>query len=133
MGLVRDADRRRATGGISGPLYVGAGGNDISKAVDVGMWVAMSNAAGAVTVTYVLNLPYTLSQVHADLACLPINTCAPGQYTYGADDIPNLTTWSNPSPLTYPTCSGGSVAYLIVHVALNILTVTSSCPAPVTT
>jgi hypothetical protein len=117
-------------GGISGPLYVGAGGNDISKAVDVGIWVATANALGRVTVTYLLNPPYALAEVHVDLDCLPIDKCAPGQYTYNAGAIPNLPTWSNPTPLVYPSCSGGSKAALIVHAAVNILTVTTTCPAP---
>ncbi|KAK4464746.1 hypothetical protein QBC42DRAFT_294802 [Cladorrhinum samala] len=117
-------------GGISGPLYVGAGGNDITKAVDVGVWVATANAQGGVTVTYLLNPPYALAEAHVNLACLPITKCAPGQYTYNAGAIPNLPTWSNPTPLTYPTCTGGSRAALIVHAAVNILSVTSTCPAP---
>ncbi|KAH7020771.1 uncharacterized protein B0I36DRAFT_333158 [Microdochium trichocladiopsis] len=118
-------------GGISGPLYVGAGGNDITKAVDVGIWVATANAQGRVTVTYLLNPPYTLAEVHVNLVCLPLTKCAPGQYTYSAGSIPNLPTWSNPTPLVYPTCTGGSKAALIVHAAVNILTVTQSCAAPV--
>ena len=117
-------------GGISGPLYVGAGGNDISKAVDVGIWVATANAQGRVTVTYLLNPPYALAEVHVNLVCLPLTKCAPGQYTYNAGAIPNLPTWSNPTPLVYPTCTGGSRAALLVHAAVNILSVVSTCPAP---
>ncbi|KAF6813867.1 hypothetical protein CPLU01_14551 [Colletotrichum plurivorum] len=116
--------------GISGPLYVGAGGNDITKAIDVGIWVATANAAGRVTVTYLLNPPYALAEVHVDLDCLPIDKCAPGRYTYNAGNIPNLPTWSNPTPLQYPVCSGESRPYLIAHASINILTVTSTCPAP---
>ncbi|KXJ85859.1 hypothetical protein Micbo1qcDRAFT_169014 [Microdochium bolleyi] len=118
-------------GGISGPLYVGAGGNDITKAVDVGIWVATANVQGRVTVTYLLNPPYALTEVHVNLVCLPLTRCAPGQYTYGASSIPNLPTWSNPTPLVYPTCSGGSRAALIVHAAVNVLAVTQNCAAPV--
>jgi len=118
-------------GGISGPLYVGAGGNDITKAIDVGIWVATANALGRVTVTYLLNPPYVLAEVHVDLDCLPIDICGPDQYTYNAGSIPNLPTWSNPTPLVYPTCTGGSKAALIVHAAVNTLIVTSgACPPP---
>jgi hypothetical protein len=117
-------------GGISGPLYVGAGGNDITKAVEVGIWVATANALGRVTVTYLLNPPYALAEVHVNLVCLPLTRCAPGQYTYNAGAIPNLPTWSNPSPLLYPTCSGGSRAALVIHASVNVLTVTDTCPAP---
>ncbi|KAK4215065.1 hypothetical protein QBC37DRAFT_313080 [Rhypophila decipiens] len=116
-------------GGISGPLYVGAGGNDISKAIDVGIWVATANAQGKVTVTYLLNPPYALAEVHVNLVCKSaITKCAPGQYTYKAGSIPNLPTWSNPTPLTYPTCSGP--VGLIMHAAVNILSATDTCPAP---
>ncbi|RMZ73587.1 beta-glucosidase btgE [Pyrenophora seminiperda CCB06] len=117
-------------GGISGPLYVGVGGNDITQAIDIGIWVATANALGRVTVTYLLNPPYALSAVHVQLACLPISTCNQAQYTYNAGAIPNLPTWSNPTPLVYPTCSGGSRASLIVHASTNILTVTATCPPP---
>ena len=117
-------------GGISGPLYVGAGGNDVSQAIDAGIWVATANAQGRVTVTYLLNPPYTLAAVHVQLACLPINDCNQDQYTYNAGAIPNLPTWSNPTPLVYPTCSGGSRAYLIISASLNVLTVTKACPPP---
>lgn len=115
-------------GGISGPLYVGAGGNDISKATDVGIWVATANAVGRVTVTYLLNPPYALSEVHVDLACLPIDKCAPGQYTFGQGGIPHLPTYSNPTPLAYPTCSGGSKAALIVHAAVDVTVAGTVCP-----
>ncbi|KAH7012717.1 uncharacterized protein B0I36DRAFT_340198 [Microdochium trichocladiopsis] len=118
-------------GGISGLLYVGAGGNDITKAVDVGIWVATANAQGRVTVTYLLNPPYALAEVHVNLVCLPLDKCAPGQYTYQAGSIPNLPTWSNPTPIVYPTCNGGSKAALIIHAAVNVITVTQNCAAPV--
>ncbi|KAG7286007.1 hypothetical protein NEMBOFW57_008304 [Staphylotrichum longicolle] len=117
-------------GGMSGPLYVGAGGNDITKAMDVGIWVATANAQGRVTVTYLLNPPYALAEVHVNLQCLPLTKCAPGQYTYNAGAIPNLPTWSNPTPLVYPTCTGGSKAALIIHAAVNILSVVPTCPPP---
>jgi hypothetical protein len=117
-------------GGISGPLYVGAGGNDVTQAIDVGIWVATANALGRVTVTYLLNPPYTLATVQFQLACLPINDCNRDQYTYNAGAIPNLPTWSNPTPLVYPACSGGSRAYLIVSADVNVLTVTATCPPP---
>ncbi|KAB5559956.1 hypothetical protein GE09DRAFT_1057627 [Coniochaeta sp. 2T2.1] len=105
-------------GGISGPLYVLLGGNDISQDVNVGIWVATANALGRVTVTYLLNPPYALTAVHVDLACLHIDDCTPAQYTYNAGAIPQLPTWSNPTPLAYPACSGGSVAYLVVQAAV---------------
>jgi hypothetical protein len=106
-------------GGISGPLYVLVD----DQQVDVGIWVATANAQGRVTVTYLLNPPYALAEVHVDLACLPIDSCIETGFTYNAGAIPNLPTWSNPTPLVFPTCSGGSVAYLIVFSNVNILKV----------
>lgn len=117
-------------GGISGPLYVGDGSNDITQAIDIGIWVATANAQGRVTVTYLLNPPYALAAVHIQLVCLPLTNCNQDQYTYNAGAIPNLPTWSNPTPLAYPTCSGGSRVSLIVFASSNILTVTPACPPP---
>jgi hypothetical protein len=116
--------------GTSGPLYVGAGGNDLTKDVNVGLWVATANVQGRTTVTYLLNPPYTLAEVHVDLVCLPLAKCTASQFSYNAGAIPNLPTWSNPTPLVYPTCTGGSKAALIVQAAVNVLTVVSTCPPP---
>ncbi|KAH6847206.1 hypothetical protein B0I37DRAFT_397483 [Chaetomium sp. MPI-CAGE-AT-0009] len=107
-------------GGVGGPLYVGAGNNDISKATNVGAWVATADAAGAVTVTYLLNEPYALADAHVDLDCLPIDKCAPGSYTFVADGLKDVSTYST-TPFRYPTCSRGSQAALIVHAAVDIL------------
>jgi hypothetical protein len=85
---------------------------------------------GGVTVTYLLNPPYALAEVHVHLACLPLEKCAPGGYTYGVDGIPNVPTWSNPVPLAYPTCTGGNKAVLVIHAAVNELAVVGSCPPP---
>ncbi|KAK4221913.1 hypothetical protein QBC38DRAFT_376221 [Podospora fimiseda] len=127
--MVRNPTVSELQGGISGPLYVGKSGNDITKAVDVGIWVATANAQGRVTVTYLLNPPYTLAEVHVNLVCLPLTKCAPGQYTFNAGAIPNLPTFSNPTPLVYPTCAGGSKAALAVHAAVNVVKV-GSCEPP---
>jgi hypothetical protein len=108
---------------------VGAGGNDVSKAIDVGIWVATANSVGGVTVTYLLNPPYALAQVHVDLVCLPLSKCAPGQYTYNAGSIPDLPTWSNPTPLAYPTCSGGAAAALVVHASVDVIQTGACGPA----
>jgi hypothetical protein len=106
--------------GITGTLYVGAGMNDISKATDVGDWTAIANPVGGVTVTYSFSPPYTATEINIDLDCLPIATCTPGQYTYGNTfPAPGVPVASNPVPLQYPTCSGGSVAYLIIHAQVT--------------
>ncbi|KAK4038615.1 hypothetical protein C8A01DRAFT_47814 [Parachaetomium inaequale] len=113
--------------GISGALYVGAGNNDLSKATDVGVWVATADASGRVTVTYLLNGPYALAEVHVDLACLPIDKCAPGQYTFGKGGLGDVASYST-GLIRYPTCSGGSKAALIVHAAVDVLVKGTVCP-----
>ncbi|KAK4152397.1 hypothetical protein C8A00DRAFT_34925 [Chaetomidium leptoderma] len=115
-------------GGISGPLYVGAGNNDISKATNVGTWAATANAAGSVTVSYLLNPPYTLDEVHVNLACTPIAKCAPGQYTLGKGGLNDVPTFAS-GPIKYPPCAGSSKAALIVHAAVDVLVEGTTCPA----
>lgn len=117
------------SGSVSGPLYVGAGGNDISKAVNVGTWTAVADILGKVTVTYLLSPGYALAEVHVNLKCVAdITKCAPGQYTYNSAAIPNLSTWST-TPLSYPSCGAGKVG-LIVHAAVNVLTTATTCEPP---
>jgi hypothetical protein len=118
---------------IGGVLYVGAGGNNIANAVDVGTWTASANPTGGVTVTYSLSSGYFLDEVHIDLDCLPIDTCAPGQYTFNAGALPNVPVYANPTPLQYPACPAGSVAYLILHASVNYLTTAPTCAPPVAT
>jgi len=121
------------TTGIGGPLYVGAGQNVIDKAITVGTWTAKLDAAGKVSVTYATTAgsSYRISQVHVDLDCLAIDKCAPGSYTFGKDDLADVTTMSfTTPPLTYPACSGGSKAYLTVHAAVNALTNSATCEPP---
>jgi hypothetical protein len=119
--------------GISGILYVGAGGNNIQNAINVGTWNAIASPTGGVTVTYNLSPGYFIDEAHVDLECLPIDTCAPGQYTFNSGALPNLPVYAMPTPIQYPTCSGGSQAYLIVHGSINYVTTGSTCPPPVAT
>ncbi|KAK3898066.1 hypothetical protein C8A05DRAFT_38365 [Staphylotrichum tortipilum] len=50
--------------GINGPLYVGAGRNDISKAISMGSWTATASPEGNVKAIYQLNSPqYSLAEV----------------------------------------------------------------------
>lgn len=117
--------------GISGPLLVGAGLNDVTKATTVGTWTATANASGKVTVTYLTNAPFSLAEVHVDLVCLPIAKCAPGSYTFGTT-LSDASTFSTPG-IQYPACSGGSKAALIVHAAIDEVLQTTTCPAPLAT
>jgi hypothetical protein len=119
--------------GISGVLYVGAGGNNINNAINVGTWTAFATADGDVFVTYSLAPGYFLDEVHIDLDCLPIDTCAPGQYTFNSGALPNVPVYVNPTPLEYPTCSAGSQAYLILHGSVNYITTNPNCAPPVAT
>ncbi|KAK4451050.1 hypothetical protein QBC34DRAFT_402062 [Podospora aff. communis PSN243] len=119
--------------GISGTLYVGAGGNNIDNAINVGDWTAVASPTGGVTFTYALDPGYFLDEVHIDLDCLPIDTCAPGQYTFNSGALPNVAVYINPTPLQYPTCSGGSQAYIILHGSVNYVTTNPTCAPPVAT
>jgi hypothetical protein len=114
--------------GISGPLYVGAGGNDITKGTNVGTWTATANVQGIVTVTYLLTAPYVLDEVHVDLDCLPIDKCAPGSYTFGKGGLAGASTYPT-AGLKYPSCTGGAKAALIVHAAVDVVVQGTVCPA----
>jgi hypothetical protein len=116
--------------GISGPLYVGAGRNDISKATQVGTWTATADSSGKVTVTYLVTPPYAIDEVHVDLSCLPIDKCAPGSYTFGNDKVGHATTYSTPA-LVYPSCPKGYGPALIIHAAIVKSSETSTCAEPV--
>lgn len=122
--------------GIGGPLYVGAGGNVISKATNVGTWSAKSQGT-AVSVTYALTGPYYPDQVHVDIGCMPFKKCAPGQYAYSNEKLAGtgMSTFTTPAgALKVPTCSTGM--YLIVHAAVDTIETVpttsqlSTCHAP---
>jgi hypothetical protein len=116
---------------FSGPLYVGAGGNDISKATNVGSWIARL-VDGKVVVTYNFVAPYTAAEVHVDLACLPIEKCAPGQYGFGSTFAGDgVGSYSTPG-LAWPSCGAGGKVYLIVHAKVSVATL-GSCGAVVAT
>ncbi|KAK0622382.1 hypothetical protein B0T14DRAFT_513794 [Immersiella caudata] len=119
--------------GISGILYVGAGGNNINNAINVGDWTAVASPTGGVTFTYSLDPGYFLDEVHIDLDCLPIDTCAPGQYTFNSGALPNVPIYVNPTSIQYPVCSGGSQAYFILHGSVNYITTAPTCAPPVAT
>ena len=117
--------------GVSGTLLVGAGGNDVSKATNVGTYSAQANAAGKVTFTYNLVAPYTLSSdAHVDFDCLPIDKCAPGQYTINIAGLNGASTYTTYA-VNFPTCPAGSKPYLIVHAAVGATVTGTTCPAPV--
>ncbi len=120
----------QAASGVTGTLLVGAGGNDISKATNVGTYTAKADAAGKVTVTYNLSGSYTITEAHVDLDCLPIDKCAPGQYTFKTDGLKDLSTYTTTS-FKYPTCTGSSKAYLTVHAVVGAVVQGRTCPTKV--
>ncbi|KAK4451222.1 hypothetical protein QBC34DRAFT_348223 [Podospora aff. communis PSN243] len=114
--------------GISGIIYVGAGGNNLNSATNVGTWTALASPTGQVTVTYILTASYRLYVVHVHLACTVTN-CSPGQYTFNSGALPNVQFYAT-SPLTFPTCTGNASPYLIIHAGVSLLTTAATCPAP---
>ena len=59
--------------GISGPLLVGAGGNDLTKAIEVGTWAAALTPNGQVAVHYAYTPPYGIREANIDLVCPPLD------------------------------------------------------------
>ncbi|KAF4631679.1 hypothetical protein G7Y89_g6452 [Cudoniella acicularis] len=111
------------TAGISGTIYVGAGGNDITKGLDAGTWSAQL-VGNSIVVTYLMyngNGPdgqfYTLSQVHVYASCAIPTKCAPGGYTYVSPVLNDTvdTTLTASIPIS-PLCAGNY--YLIFHAAV---------------
>ncbi|KAJ9633689.1 hypothetical protein H2199_009257 [Coniosporium tulheliwenetii] len=102
--------------GIGGPLYVGAGQNDISKATTVGIWSA-TLSGGNVYFTYSLSGAYSLAEF---------------KYVNDAfTDSPAVMSFTTPG-LKLPSCSAGKL-YVIVHASVNTARSRSACPAPVAT
>ncbi|RYP56269.1 hypothetical protein DL771_012056 [Monosporascus sp. 5C6A] len=116
--------------GISGSLLVGAGGNDISKATNVGTWTAKLTD-GLVTVTGSTTGSYLMTEVHVEVKCPPITKCAPGQYIYNSGSI-STNSYTTIPGITYPTCAGGAKPVLIIHAAISQSS-TTTCSAPVAT
>ena len=98
---------------IEGPLLIDEVDGLFSV---VGSWVATANGVGGVSVSQIFEEgQYLATEVHIDLDCLPIDNCNPSSYTYNAGPFPGVAEWGNPTPLIYPTCPGGSQAYLIIN------------------
>jgi hypothetical protein len=118
--------------GISGPLYVGAGGNDISKAVNVGSWFAQVHSDGKVYVYFSVAGGYSLSSVHVDIGCTPISSCNPGGYDYGNNNLTGGTTSFTTTGIAVPSCGNWSKNYIIIHADISSThTGSYSCGKPV--
>ena len=120
----------QSTSGVTGTPLVGAGGNDVPKATNVGTYMAKADASGKVTVTYNLSGPYTITEAHVDLDCLPIDKCAPSQYTFESNGLKDLSTYTTTS-FKYPTCTSSSKAYLSVYAAVDVVAEGKACPTNV--
>jgi len=125
-------DQLLATVGISGDLFVGAGGNDIMKAIDVGDFKATLSTTPAgleLTVTYTLDSGFDLGEVHVYAACTAPKSCAPGSFTYPATQ-PNLSGTSDTSfvaKFIVPSCTS---YYIVIHAKVNQrIPILDPCPA----
>jgi hypothetical protein len=123
------------TSGISGVLLVGAGGNDVSKATEVGTFSATLSGT-SFSFTYTLYSSATtgffdLSEVHVYASCDTIKSCAPGSYTYPGSTALSLggttdTTWT--ASFTVGSCS---TYYLIFHAKVSQRFPYGTCPKAV--
>lgn len=89
--------------GIDGLLEVGAGGNDVSKATEVGTFTAQLSGS-TLSFTYELNDDtFDLSEVHVQASCKAPTTCAPG--STHILDLPRLWQGTTTNPLPDPSRS----------------------------
>ena len=65
-----------------------------------------------------------------DLDCLPIDKCAPSQYTFESNGLKDLSTYTTTS-FKYPTCTSSSKAYLSVYAAVDVVAEGKACPTNV--
>jgi len=114
------------SGGITGDLLVGAGGNDVTKATDVGSFTATLSGT-ALAVTYSLTSGFDLSEVHVYASCNKPTSCAPGSYTYPGSAVLDLSATTDTHFETTITVASCSTYYLIFHAKVN-----QSFPADVT-
>ena len=123
-------DRNALRNGVSGTLYVGAGGNNIANAIAVGTWTADADQANgdATTFTYNLSAGYQLVEVHIDFDCSV--TCAPGQMTFNPGSVVNgLSAYS--ATLPYPTCNPMNTRQFTLHAVVKKITTDATCPTQV--
>lgn len=76
---------------LSGPLYLGAGGNDISKATIVGSF-SIAAVGSNLVLTYQTNAPWYLSSTHLYYGSAPPSKVAPGQFGNTHDGLLAGTT-----------------------------------------
>jgi WSC domain len=89
---------------ISGTLYLGAGGNDISKATAVGTFT-IAHVGSKLVVTYNTNAPWYVSSTHFYYGTTYPSKIAPGQFGNKHDGFPASTTTDQYSITFDPTKS----------------------------
>lgn len=104
--------------GLSGPLYVGAGGNDQSKAINVGSWSAQMHQDGKIYVYYSAAGGYSLGQVMVDVGCAPISSCNPSGFDYTFSPAQGTTSFTT-GGMAVPSCGKNGSPYLIVQATIN--------------
>ncbi|KAH7027162.1 uncharacterized protein B0I36DRAFT_375202 [Microdochium trichocladiopsis] len=109
-----------SSGDIKGPLYVGARGNDITKAV----------TEGKVAIGWALAKGYNLAEANVYFDCLHLDQCTADSDTCNSASLTAKDTryWAV-TMLAHPKYPSGSQAALIVHAFVNIKTKDSKCPA----
>jgi hypothetical protein len=105
--------------GLSGPLYVGAGGNDQSRAVNVGSWSAQTQKDGKIYVYYSVGGGYSLGQVMVDVGCTPIASCDPQGFDVSFTPTQGATSFTTPSGIAMPNCGRNGQAYVIVQATIE--------------
>lgn len=129
-GWYQPVDRTTLRNGVSGNLYVGAGGNNLNAAILVGTWTADADQANGdlTTFTYNLNPGYQLTEVHIDFDCTV--TCSPGQMTFnGGSAVNGLSVYA--ATLPYPTCNPSTSRIFTLHAVVRQITTDSTCPTTV--
>jgi len=123
--------------GLSGQLYVGAGGNDLSKAVGVGSWTASTAKDGKIYVNCAVGNGYSLGSVSVDVGCSSINSCNPNNFDYNFSPAAGTTSLLT-TGFAVPNCGRTGTPYIIVQASVNsVTTIPSSqsngytCPKPV--
>ncbi|RYP27383.1 hypothetical protein DL767_007702 [Monosporascus sp. MG133] len=118
--------------GLTGDLLVGAGGNDVSKSVDVGDFSAKLSGT-TLTVKYELASGYDLGEVHVYASCSAPTSCAPGSWAaYTSDtsglDLSATTDRTFQQAIKVPECS---TYFLIFHGVINNKITGDTCPKPI--
>lgn len=112
------ANNMLAAGSITKDLWVGAGLNYTSKALNVGTATIVWDGTAA-TITYTLKLPYTFEEFHAYAGDLKPTTLAPGQYGNTAYLDPQLATSNTFTFSNIPLVdTNGDGAWFIVHAVV---------------